>query len=89
MKKHLKRAGLLIAGWGFVVLGIAGLFLPVLQGVLFLLVGLTILSTQHEWAHRWTIKLRERFPKVGEAGDKVLARVAGWWQRLSGSPPSR
>ena len=35
---------LVVLGWLFLGLGVAGLFLPVLQGVLFLLVGVYLLS---------------------------------------------
>lgn len=69
----MKRILLEITGWTFVVLGIAGLFLPVLQGILFLLVGLTILSAEYHWARRWIIKLRERFP----GADRKLRQFLG------------
>jgi uncharacterized protein len=70
-------------GWSFLLLGIAGLFLPVLQGVLFILIGLTILSTEYAWAHRWLTRLRGRFPKVGASADRAWARIRARWQRLS------
>lgn len=63
-----------IAGWAFIVLGIAGLFLPVLPGLLFLLVGLTILSTQHRWARRLMIRLRRRFPKASRELRRFLQK---------------
>jgi uncharacterized protein len=69
----MKRILLEITGWTFIVLGIAGLFLPVLQGILFLLVGLAILSTQYDWARRWILKLRQRFPEA----DRKLRRLLG------------
>ncbi len=69
----MKRILIEIAGWFFVVLGIVGLFVPVLQGVLFILIGLTILSTQHHWARRWIIRLRNRFPRI----DRQLQRFLG------------
>ena len=46
----LKRIALLALGWLFVIFGIAGLFLPLLQGVLFLLIGLLILAKEYRWA---------------------------------------
>lgn len=55
---------LIIVGWVFVVLGIAGLFLPILQGVLFLLVGLTILSSVSPRARLLRQRLGARFPSV-------------------------
>ncbi len=82
MTQTLKRWLVLFTGWGFIVLGIAGLFLPVLQGVLFLLIGLIILSSEYVWAHRLLHKLRRRFPKVGAAADRASHKAAAWLQRI-------
>lgn len=77
MSAPWKRIALLIVGWLFIVLGIAGLFLPFLQGILFLLIGLVILSTEYHWARRVLEKVRTRFPKLGNviqaAHDKAAA----------------
>ena len=59
-----KRLTVIAIGWLFIALGIAGLFLPVLQGILFLLIGLVILSTEYHWARRLLGYLRSRFPKL-------------------------
>ena len=83
MKSHTKRVVALIAGWSFILLGIVGLFLPFLQGGLFLLIGLIILSSEYVWAHQLLTKLRERFPKIGRGADEAAEKVAGWWQRIS------
>ena len=40
MNQKRKRWLILLTGWGFILLGIAGLFLPILQGILFLVIGL-------------------------------------------------
>jgi uncharacterized membrane protein YbaN (DUF454 family) len=88
VKNYFKRVLLLVVGWAFILLGIAGLFLPILQGVLFILIGLTILSTQYAWARRWMTKLRNRFPKISDAADRTMKKGAAWWHRLLGSPPS-
>jgi uncharacterized membrane protein YbaN (DUF454 family) len=92
-----KRSIHLIAGWSFIFLGIAGLILPILQGFLFLLVGLIFLAREYPWAARilnrfrkWTNK---HFPKAGKAfqqaeeyTDKELHLIAtqkGYvWKRL-------
>jgi uncharacterized membrane protein YbaN (DUF454 family) len=76
----------LIAGWSFILLGIVGLFLPVLQGALFLLVGLIILSSEYVWAHRLLSKLRERFPKLGRTADRAAEKATAWLRRISGQP---
>lgn len=69
----MKRIILEIVGWLFIGLGVAGLFLPVLQGILFLLIGLTILSAEYHWARRLIGKLRRRFPDA----DRKLRRFLG------------
>lgn len=64
MKKHIKEMAVIILGWFFIVLGIAGLFLPILQGVLFLLIGLFLLSKRSLWARAILNKLRDRYPSL-------------------------
>jgi uncharacterized protein len=61
---RLKNLALEVAGWALVAAGIAGLFLPVLQGVLFLLMGLAILASRHRWAGRLVERLQEHFPSL-------------------------
>jgi uncharacterized protein len=84
VKSYTKRILILITGWSFIVLGIAGLFLPFLQGVLFLFVGLIILSSEYVWAHRLLTKLKERFPKLGRAADHATEKAKAWLRRISG-----
>ncbi len=49
-KRIAWRALRLTAGWSLIVIGVIGLFLPVLQGILFLASGLAVLSTESRWA---------------------------------------
>ena len=86
MKTYTKRILMLIAGWAFILLGILGLFLPFLQGVLFLLIGLIILSSEYVWAHRLLARLRERFPKIGRTADLAAEKAASWFRRMTGQP---
>lgn len=83
MQAGTKRILVLIAGWSFILLGIVGLFLPFLQGVLFLLVGLIILSSRYAWARHLLTKLRTWFPKVGRVADQAAAKATTWLKRLS------
>lgn len=64
MKKQIKRWAWIAAGWTFIVLGVLGLFLPFLQGILFLLIGLLILSSEYVWAHKLLQRLRGHFPWI-------------------------
>ena len=52
-------------------------------GILFILIGLIILSSEYVWAHHLLAKLRERFPKVGKIVDQASEKAKAWMQRLS------
>jgi len=54
--------------------------------VLFLLVGLIILSTEYVWAHRLLTRLKERFPRLGRTADQATVKAAAWLRRISGQP---
>jgi uncharacterized membrane protein YbaN (DUF454 family) len=57
------RFSKLFFGWLLIILGIAGLFLPFLQGILFLVLGATILSSESKWVRRGLARLHKRFPR--------------------------
>ena len=72
-----------IVGWTFIVLGIAGLFLPVLQGILFLMIGLIILSSEYAWAHGFVERLRTSFPRVGARFHEASEKARRWMNRTT------
>ncbi len=77
----IKKLGLLIIGWFFIILGILGLFLPLLQGILFILIGLAILSTRSETIKKFLKHLEERYPHHHE---KVVAwreKIRSWFKK--------
>jgi len=84
MKPRTKRIIVFVVGWSFILLGIVGLVLPFLQGILFILIGLIILSTEYTWAGNLVQKLRDRFPKIGHLADQAADRANGWLRRFSG-----
>lgn len=82
MKAKLKRLAIYWAGWGFILLGIAGLVLPVLQGILFLLIGLALLSNTSPWAARLLLRLRNRFPAVSRKFDEAMVKARDFQGRI-------
>ena len=78
MNPRIKRLLIWCLGWVFIVLGILGLFLPVLQGILFLLIGLYLLSSTSPWAEKLLNRLRERFPKISKTFEDAKEKVASW-----------
>jgi uncharacterized membrane protein YbaN (DUF454 family) len=83
----MKVIALQITGYAFLVLGVLGLFLPFLQGVLFLLIGLLILAKSAPWAHNLLERIRERYPKAGALIETAETTMMGWWQRITRSRP--
>jgi uncharacterized protein len=79
----VKKALALVAGWAFIVLGVVGLFIPLMQGMLFLMIGLTILSGEYVWAHHLLTKVRGRFPRIARASDHAQEKATNWMRRLS------
>ena len=60
---EFKKIGLLIIGWIFIGLGILGLFLPILQGLLFIMIGLAILSSRSKTIRLFLKSLEKRYPR--------------------------
>lgn len=77
----VKRVMVYILGWGFILLGIVGLFLPILQGLVFLLIGLLILSKESRLARNLIHRIRNRFPeqfqKVVDLKKRLKNRILG------------
>lgn len=55
-----------VVGWPLLLLGIVGLALPFLQGILFILVALTVLAPEVPALRRLVAALRKRYPAVFE-----------------------
>ena len=86
MNASVKRVLVLLVGWLCILVGIVGLFLPILQGILFIVIGLIVLSSEYAWARHWLEKLRARFPKISHMADEAGAKASALLQRIS---PSR
>ncbi len=83
MARLIKRIAVLTLGWLFILFGIVGLVLPVLQGVLFLLIGLALLSTESETARLLLERVRGHFPRLSERIEIAEERALQWWNRIT------
>ena len=72
-----------ILGYLFLGLGVLGMFLPFLQGFLFLFIGLVILARYAAWARRLLDDLRSRHPKMDDWIGRAEARLHSWGERLT------
>jgi uncharacterized protein len=73
----MSRIVRLVLGYAFLALGLVGLVLPILQGVLFTMVGLVLLSRDVPWARRALAWFASRYPRAGA----VVARSDAWITR--------
>jgi len=69
------------AGYAFLVLGVIGLVVPILQGLLFLAIGMIILAKTAPWAERVLQRFRTRYPRAGVIIDKAETKVEEWGRK--------
>jgi uncharacterized membrane protein YbaN (DUF454 family) len=84
MERQIKRIVVLLIGWLLIAFGVIGLFLPILQGVLFIMLGLYVLSRESETARQWLQRGRQRYPNV----DAKLKEWGIWWRRRFNRKPA-
>jgi uncharacterized protein len=77
----VKEIGALILGWFLVGLGVVGLFLPFLQGVLFIMIGLAILSSRSTKIKRLFDLLEKRYPDQYQRVEALKDKVMGWFRK--------
>jgi uncharacterized membrane protein YbaN (DUF454 family) len=75
MTLKTKRRLYLVAGSVFFVLGILGLFLPILQGALFLLAALVLLAKAHPRFRLLKQRLRQRYPRYADILERAEKRA--------------
>jgi len=69
------RIGLFVIGWLLVLIGVAGLVLPGIQGVLTILAGAAVLSLVSELAYELLRKSLRRWPKAWRRVESLRDRV--------------
>ena len=79
----MKTIFLQALGYFFLMLGVLGMVLPVLQGFLFLAIGLIILAKTAPWAERLLGRFRQRYPDAGRLIDKAEAKVEEWGRKAA------
>lgn len=82
MRERLRQLFLLVLGWGVLLLGVVGLFLPILQGVLLILVGMGILSKVSPRMRRLRDRLHARYPGPFLKAEEIGHRTTQFFRRL-------
>jgi uncharacterized protein len=76
--KKVKEIAILVLGWTLIGLGILGLFLPFLQGILFIMIGLAILSSRSLAVQRFLKYLENRYPQYYERVEVWRKKISDW-----------
>lgn len=82
MLKQTKRIIVLTLGVVFVLFGILGLFLPFLQGILFLVIGALLLSAYSPSLREWMQMHTRKYPKL----HYWVLRAEAWIERVIDKP---
>lgn len=70
MAEKIKKGVFIIVGWGLVVAGIIGIFLPIVQGLLLIALGIFFLSRGSETVRDFVEEIRKKFPAL----DRILRK---------------
>ena len=75
-----------VVGIALLVLGVVGLFLPILPGVLFLFLGLALLSTESRRVRGVMVALRRRYPGPWKRAEAIKNRLSQSVNAKQGAP---
>ena len=81
----VKKILIHIGGIGLILLGIAGLFLPFLQGILLIVAGIGLLSMDNERVKKWLKDLAEKYPKPTSFFRTIRGKIVSRWRFRSNS----
>ncbi|HYA02644.1 MAG TPA: hypothetical protein VEI04_05980 [Syntrophobacteria bacterium] len=73
-----------VAGIIFLILGVIGLFLPILQGILFILIGLALVFPRNRYVEKLIAWARNRWPNQATRMDAWNDRLRVFLPRLGG-----
>lgn len=76
-----------VTGWALVVLGVIGLFLPILQGMLFLLAGFALLSIASQAMHGFLRQQFRRWPRGWRQLERARRAISKRLPRTANTTP--
>ena len=85
----LSRIKWLIIGTAFVLLGIVGLFLPILQGILFIVIGVLCLAKGSAAVRSQKMGFKKRFPRIGAKLTYLEQKARAWGKKCRAKKKSK
>jgi uncharacterized protein len=83
----MKRFFRIFFGTVFLILGVIGLFLPVLQGILFIIVGFLILAPESKRIRHILELLRQKYPALFEKAEHMKGKCS--FNKKTEDPPEK
>lgn len=80
MAKHVKKISIQAIGFAFILLGVAGLVLPVLNGTIFLIAGLFLLSVYSPRAKLLIKRIGDQHPQA----EKLVLKIEKFMHKYIG-----
>jgi hypothetical protein len=77
------RIGIFGVGWVLILVGVAGLVLPGIQGVITILAGAALLSLDNELVYRGLRRLLGRWPRLWQRVEHFRERAHDWLHRFA------
>ena len=85
----LSRIKWLVIGTAFVLLGIVGLFLPILQGILFIVIGVLCLAKGSAAVRSQKMVFKKRFPRIGAKLTYLEQKARAWTEKRRAKKKSK
>lgn len=82
IKRQIKKALVLTLATVFLLLGLAGLVLPILQGWLFLAISAILFSMYSPSMRAWMDRYTSKYPKL----HAVVGKAQAWTTKVFGAP---
>ncbi|HWN45278.1 MAG TPA: PGPGW domain-containing protein [Thermoanaerobaculia bacterium] len=76
------RVGIFLLGWILILVGVAGLVLPGIQGVITIVAGAALLSLDNELAYRALHRVLKRWPKIWQRVERFREKAHDRIHRL-------
>jgi hypothetical protein len=77
------RIGIFVVGWVLILVGVAGLVLPGIQGIVTILAGAALLSLDNELVYRGLRRLLARWPNLWLRVERFRERAHDWLHRFT------
>lgn len=79
MDKHRKHITILVAILMFLIAAV-GFVLPILPGIVFLFIGVYLLSLHSQWFEKRMMALRRKYPRAAKRFEQLERKLARWFK---------